>query len=856
MSLLNYVKNFALNYTWSDPNGAMNVIIKANKLSSISGNIASVPLPYTEVYLPNQNRLFFLLELGKVDPAFLELDPPPYNWTSINSFINNTQTMLIGFCQGRFITIEGSYIRFTDNGNCYIAIDYVYNSKIILLNDSIYIRFYTNPLYNGTLFNSNTAILTNSFINISNNISNYLTFCNYVNNLTSTTNIDLLIFKNGLYLPSGLPSYNSLQIGDILEYLLDPLLINITTGTIANLPIYNSTLDSANKLIVSSNLLENEVYVSDIEVFIFGYKQDGTSIGAYFPRLSPEFIRMLTFKDWGIHADNLANRLLELQNFTDVNQTLTNIKVSVYRRNNGKTKRLLQDSSYIPDLMNLPATVRTQILTGVNSNATIWNAATLEASAFNNWIGLDTSVVETASFNNILSRYSAISLYDNVQLLPNSADWSLSQIGNGLGGILQSYGTNGYGVVFTTYLVSTISSTTFQNGRGYEMYFPVSDLTSSLDRVIAAGNTSNTTIQTDFGIFCYYLNGSTLEVAEYGPNYTIVDNGDGTSIVIWNSNVTSYQRFIRSSRSSVIFTISLSQSQIYVGFDIYNGRAKSYDVGMENCYIWANGIYLTEGLDYTIINGLCYITSKINAWSDPITITVIYTGLPNNSLSHTPSGQWGWVQHGIILSDGKYDLLANRNYLFFVAGRAVLLEELHVKENYLDVNNITNVIPFVDGQPFAIVPKAQFSSDVILNTICSTLTYDQAIDTNLSAFLSTVNPIPQNTSFVTIATKYVLVSTLINKLIDDIVNGIYIVTEPSGYYGPEITAIETQYATYLSVDPCTKSMDLNYVEIIPRWTTGTVNLTVAQFNLILAVNSILLGNQVSGLNLYVNVITS
>ena len=837
----------AVDTFWTNPQNSKNAIIRSNRVTNNFGAISIVFLPWGVINLPNTGRNYLLIELGKIIPNQVEITNPPSDWVSLQYFIESSETMVTGFCHGRMISTLGTFIQFTDDGNCLLAIDYIYNEKLILLNDYIYVRFYTNEAYGGSLPNTLTI---NSFINNVNNINNYNTFTNSINVLNSSSTIPCLVYKNGLFLPNGVPAYSSLKIGDVVECVWDPLLISLDIYTLASLPSYTSTLDGVSKVIASTNVLDNDVYVTETEFYVVGTLSNGNTVGAYFPKLNPSFIRQLTYADWGLHSPNLNNRLNELEEFIDVNQTITNVKLYLYRRNNGQYRTAVLDSNYIEDLMNLPVATRALALTGTLSYFSIWQAANLESCAYNTWIALNTKDVITSSFTNVYSRYAALTILEKVQKLPNNTNWSFPNNSGTIGGQLLSYLPDGTGPVLTSYPPGNLAGTTYSNGIGYEMYFPGDNTNENLDLVITAGSTANTILNnlSGFGVFCYYLNGSTLTYASDGANYTLVD--DGTNLTItWNSNITSYTRYVRTSQSAVIFTESLTQAQFDLGFDVYNGRPKAHDVGMGNLYIWYNTLYLIEGLDYQLYNGLVYLNSAVYTWSDPATITVVYAGLPNSSLQHIPNTNWGWVQHGIIQNNGIYSFLMYRNNIVFVGGRAIPLNQLNLKENYLGLTNVTNPNPIVDGQPYSIVSMVQFTDETLLNPYTITTTAQNILDTNASTFTTAINPIPQNNNIVAIANKYTLVSTLMNKLIDDIVTGLYVVNSSQIVN----TTLLSAYATYLVVDPCSLSIDTHYAEILPRWNPTPVNLTIADYNFLSLVNTNILGNQVVNLHLFINI---
>lgn len=854
MNISQFLLTNALDTIWSNPQGDDNVVVKTNKLTTNVGAVGTVYLPFGNIQLPPTGRLYMLVELGAIPANDLGIQTTPFNWTPLRTISTTYNTLILGFSRGRLFSLENSYILFDTNGNVLIAIDYSTNASVLGLEDDIYFRFYTNIFYNGNVPTTVQQLKTGTYINSISTQTDYIGFVATVNSLISESTVGPLIFKNGIYLPAGMPSYTTLLNNDIFDYIYDPFMVDLTTFNLQDMPSFQSTLDSSNKLIASLDTEANNVYVADMEFYITGVNSSGIRVGAYYPRLNPNYVRMLTYKDWSIDSALINARLNELENYPDINQTLTNVQVYVFRRNNNQIDAAILDSNYIPDLMNLPTTVRKQAISGINSTLPIWQAANLEGCPYNTWISTNTGYVDTVSLYGVYSRYAAIAAIERVRLLPGNTNWSLPANSGSSGGYLLTYGADGFGINMINYTAGNdLSQVTYTNGLGVETFYPALGATDPLDIIVWGGVTTPTAVTPGYGVFCYYMKNSVLTYAVYNVDYTITETPTNTTIT-WSSNIQQYERFVRTANTYIYFTSSFTHTDFENGIDIYGGREKVNDVGMGVLAVWLNGGYLIEGLDYTVYNGKAYLVSRPFYWTDPATITIIYAGLPDSSLQHVPQTNWGWVKYGKILNDGKYDLLMYRNKSIYINGAIIPLNEVSEKELYVDETNVAPPAPYIDGSPYAIVNTVQYTSNSDLDTLTPTDVAEKIQDNAVSAYLSTLYPQPINNGIVVIPQKYQLVSPLMDILIKEILNGTITIIDGMSYTNDVILSMVAPYMYLLNVDPSVLNMDLNFVDINPTWSVGTTDVSIAQYGFLAHVNTLILNNNVVGMNLYLNVV--
>ena len=851
MSIAEFLYTEAIKKIWINPHGDRNAIFRMVRLTRPQGTVNTLVLPYDNIELPMAGKRYVIFELGGVDPEKIGIDltGPMLGWIPIAYLSSTMQVFITIFCQGRMASLDGCYFQITDNKNIIIALDYSINLPVLILNDTIYIRFYSN-IYYETGTNVNKQVLTGTFLNDT-GFSSYISFANLISSITAFIGVNPFLYLNGLYLPDGLPPHTALSISDRIDYTFDPLIIIRDIVKIDEMDSFTSTIDATNKVIASVELITNNVYVDDMEFYITGIRPDGLRVGVYFPRLSPSSIRQLTYVDWSLNALNVNGRLEELRMMVDSNGIITDTKLYIFRRDNGEPKQLPLDSNRIADLLNVPTAIRKELLTGVNSNLSLWLASTLEDCPFNRWMSLE-NVSMLTNIHNVYSRQAAIAELERVRILPGNTDWSLPAISSNGGGILITHNTDGSGVIPITYSAISHLTDTYVNGKGYEMFYPGHKQTDPLDLLVNAGDSSDTVIEDTFGVLIYYDNGIALVTATYGIDYTLTNIND-TTVIHWGPAVCYFDRYIRTSQKIVYFTVSITLAEIIQGIDLYNGRSMLHDVGMESLSVWYNDRYLIEGLDYYIMNGLIFMVSINTYWTDPGTLTVIYAGLPDLSLKHVAKGEWGFIKYGMITNNSVYDLYAYRNKLFYVDGAAIHINEIVEAEHYANIPSVMAARPLIDGTPYAIIDAVQFSRNEELDLIVPTAITEKLTDAAISNLLSVLDKQVPLTGIITIASKYDLVSPIMNQVIEDIANGVLVIDRPS-YTDIELSLKLTPYLGLINIDPTLKNHDLDFVEIHPRWSSIPVSVNIMEYNFINRVNIYALNGQLHGLNLYLNIV--
>lgn len=833
---------------WGNPSEDNRVVIKATRLSKDQGNYQYVEIDLLYYHLPNNTRCFDLFELGKLDIKQLGLPNECYDrWISLTSLINTYQISLKIISNKKIVSLTNGYIKSHPDGNILIALDHSINSGLDIISNDLYLQFYTCIYYrtdNKVL--SNKLSYTTYVHDTSNSDTIYDTFINIYEAITTNKTL----FFNGVLYNGTFPSYFNLKQNDTFIYYKDPLISIEYSTLLSNLTTYTSTLDSCDKYILSIEQ-DDLFFIDDID-FYLTIDKNGITYGLYIPKIDNSYFRMLTYKEFSINkfiVDEYTTLLGTILNISD----FSNLKILVKFRDNKVYKGNFQDDDKLHFLMKFPQDIRLRVINGDLSNlVSFWNANYLETAKLNLWISkYSTYVLTESNLQYLYSFNSAIKTLERLYQKRNESIWRLPPLISNYSGDLVNFtdGNKDIGIYLNH---QNLNDNPITSTFGYEFVLPFISSEKPID-ILVEPNTFTTTIdEVDIGLLCYYYdvtNGLTLLNKDI--DYTIEKTNINTIITWLDLNI--YRtRYVRLANRGILIKQTILLENIHIPIDLYNGRLgldAYYDIGFGYIYVWCNGKYLIEGLDYVVVDGKFRLL-KIIRGVTTFNFDIIYTGLPDESLTHEIKGSWGWVINGKIGCNYQYDLYNDLNKLYFVDGLIKDISELYTEEPY---GLSGSIIPHPNGVPYAIVPYPKFIDTRELLTLVHTESNELTKNNSIKALLAEVYPIIPDESLMVITNKYLVSSLLMDKLIDDIKDGTLIITQ-SDYTLNEINTVLTSYQEYLTKDVANYDHDMRFLEIHPRLTQDVTSVNLNSYNFLNKVNELKLGGRVSAFNLYLNIL--
>ena len=880
MSIADALYDVAVRDVWANPHQDRHATMQAVRLSRPGGNIGKVTLPFGSFSLPVSGKAYNVFQISHFNISKFGLTKKLAGWTPLSEIVNEEDNFIVAMSGGQLTGMDTTFLAVHSRTNAVLlAVERLANPQSSKLDNPMFIRFYSNAIMSTNTNPYPVTPYTRHHVYGMDTASSLAVLRDEISDYENIHGIPPLIYINGYIYPDGIPALG-VEIADSIDVVFDTMMITRHSQKLSTLDTFTSTLDSTSKVIYSKIAGEddftvsnptgtgadvngrNHVYVDDLEFFIIGTLSNGTRTGCYFPRLWKKDIRQLTPADWSINAVRLDDTVDELVANHPSGLALTDINVMIYERDTRLQDITLGDGNRISDLVNLPQSVRKQALSGINSNMPIWTADALESCALNTWMGAEYHEVNPSLLPGTFSRAGARVSLERPLWNEVEQSWMTPRIADGRPSKMVYFnaGLRPYPMVGALDVADT-EPNQHMNDNGTALYLPRVYGGGASSTELLAGSSSPFPVRSRFGIKIHSNDNGLLRLCVPGVDYSISHYNDVYDEIIWdNTDTLARDRYIHYADYSYTWVDNFSEVQLKSGIDVYHGAHVDTDnIGLGNLYVWRNGKYLIEGLDYTLKDSLVYIVNirpeGVTDENDPSEnqIEVIYAGLPNDSLKHEPKGQWGWVKNGLISHDDRYSLYANRNQWFFVDGRNYRLEELSGAEDLLDIGRINPSIPIADGAPYAIVPMPEVLNPTTITDLVASSADEAVIDAVLESYIDGLYPEPEVTAPVVITSRYDVVSLTMEVIIEDIRSGVLPIDSVS--YSDSAMAIKcSPYSELLEMDACNLGGQGDFLEIHPRRVQTPLVVTLAQYNFLDRVNTLFLNGRVSGLGLYLNIV--
>ena len=218
-------------------------------------------------------------------------------------------------------------------------------------------------------------------------------------------------------------------------------------------------------------------------------------------------------------------------------------------------------------------------------------------------------------------------------------------------------------------------------------------------------------------------------------------------------------------------------------------------------------------------------------------ITIRYTGFCNKDLSRTPAPDVGFVFHGNLSVNNRFDVRDDKVLRIVCGGRVRLRDELDFAEDGISVN-LNNV---QNGAPYAIrdiiVPMNNY---LLGNPYGEDRTYEyreksMEIDQDIGDYLTRMLPETKIVEPNVIAGRHPVYSPFLSRIIDDLLTGVLEDEVFYEHFGDEwLKKKLAGYEVLLPFDPAAgeNRVDKRYVVIHPHPYPNYVSLTMYQWRIV------------------------
>lgn len=839
----NAILSHALAHDWCNPTVDNIFVMNMKRLSTPTGSLNRFTGMGKVRKLPTQGTYYQVLHIGFIYPSLMNLMEPFTLWAQ-DIWYRMSDTMKSKNIQIHLYTDNGvmiprfnSYYMFTSDGALLVAIPMDNNVKIDYESDDVYMKLYSNAFFDETqrdLTNESIECFGRKIL-VSSEI--YDVFLHFQQ--LQARHGFVVGYVNGVF--TDRLTLSNMSVGDTVEYVYDSSIKERATIQIKDLLNFQSTLDEIYKYLFTYDASDRTTvnYVDDCEVYLIRKEGVFPDKGLYYHYNRKSNHRMVTHRDWSfdsVMVESVATGLRDLLNKPTEN--IEDYYVMVMVRSAGVERQLNFEDNRIHDLYKLPYADRVAAMVGVDSTVPFWRAESLEASKYVEFLG---------------RRYQEVTYLDVQRAYGYNA---LSVI---LGNTPKKPIANG-GVRYINQEIGQITnSTSFEydeNGRLLESHYnPSADtyvcqnpLTRLVEVICGQGRFETSDVygqnnlplpaRGEFRVYmCFTSNGQPdnewIDIT--GSNFWHRE-GD---LLIWDSEEVDYLLMVRDMDHFVQSKFNLDVSDGNFTFVLSEGVDNGESIEPTRMYVprgdltvFLNKRPLIRGLDYvvhfphvTLLN-LDYLIQP--AYETPQEIEYRFTGFCNADLKMDPEEDYGFIQHGVLSNNNKYDIRDDKVMFITVDGSLRHRDDLQFSEETAGVS----VVNALNGKPYLVkdilVPMAQLEG---------TDTYQfrarsELMDKVVSDYMTLKYPQPPRNAPSAIARRYPLVSPFFSRLINALLTEI---TDEQIMAAQDDNGVMDLCAPYMEQytrDPLSEDLGINPydINVNPHHKNGYMTLPFVKYN--------------------------
>jgi hypothetical protein len=859
-----YLKDRALKEIWCTPDQDREVIIEPARLTVDGGSRKDFTILWRSESLPDIDGYWHVYQIGQLYPTAIGLLPKSDIWVSLSDACNKNKLICDVYVKsGLQIPRFDTFYKYTSDRDLIVAVRVNPKLNIDFDAEKVFFRFYTNAYFESVRSN---ASIDSVFVagGVPATVNDILTLQITYNTYTLKPGL-VYCFVNG-YKVSSINLF-TVVIKDIVEIVYDSSIKCVHRFVLENLPVFQSTLDNKLKYLLNYNWLTNAIgvnpetidYRDDIDVFI-EEPIDGSSTrfrGVFYHKNLNDAFRQVTHRDYSVPTTYVTGYLDTL--IAGAGNRIINAKklsILLHVRKSGYERPLVLENNRIEELYKLDTGFYSGInqvsaaMTGIDSTVDNWKAATLESAQYPAVmdakccdVTLD-MVQEAYGYNAITKMIGDTPMKPELfsgQLIV-SVPYALQY-----GSTAFEYDSNGYLLGWTRHTLGSV-------------YRCVNSNTALVEMIAGAGThdlgdvlyTDNAPIDPSNSYRIYYSlsGGNVNDWVDITDTDQYIVNGN---LVRRTVNVTIGKILVRKEKRFLCYDLSLPMTNGNLRFIIsqltnVNGNyvPSELHIPLGELDIFLNGKSLIKDLDYVLNFPEIVITNKIalvNPTDTNQLLTIRFTGYANSKLEIGSVIDTGFIEHGILSNNNRYDIRDDKVLRIVINNALVSKENLKFSETTGGVSPLNPI----NGQPYSIreipVPLLGLTNDRTGKLRNESVVIDKAI----SAYMTLKLPQPVRSAPSAIANRYPIFSPFVCAVIYALVNNqIDLNNFPVIYSDNEVMAKCKPFEELLKFDPTQLATEINhnYVIVHPHNLTTVINVTLLKYRFIESVVRIYTNNQV------------
>lgn len=848
--MADYLVTQAIRNFWCTPDQDNQAIIAPRKLTLYGGVYTDSGVMWRRYRLPVTGERFHLYDLSGIYPQLLGMKMPDSygTWYKISD-VCRSEKLIVDIYNNKGIQMprHSCWYMVTHDHELLLAVQEQSLIPFNLNEETLFIRVYSNAYYN-----SNRVDQLHEFIDVQGRTvrsTDDLLALQHQYEAAKTRIGETYAFVNG-YRVSGIDFFTA-KVGDVVEFVYDGSIYSVIDFSLKDLQTFNSTMDLKHKYLLHSpnGAFANIDFHDDIDFFVYKNTSGNRFKGIYYHRNQPDAIRQVTHKDYSI----VVQYLTAYQSFNPEWEDINELVVRAHFRKSGYDRVLPNEANRIKELYKLPEVEIAPAMIGVDAVVPEWDADRLENSAYTKVMRspvmeITPELVQQAYGYNAISQllgpsplfvknFSGQVMVDlTANLISRSTMFEYNFDGH-----LTTWRRHTYGNIYVT---ENPDTHLVQSMIGHGVF--------ALDeRYGSASVTLDPTL--DYRMYVCNITGETPDNIwrDVTNSDMYVLNGNQLK---WLVDPLLYYPMVRSNRDFLAYDMDLMVQSGVLQFTLLSQQNRTgslvdtiMQIPMGQLDIFLNGRPLIEEIDYIVEFPKVVIINKthlFNPVTDPQHITVRFSGHCTSDLKHEVPDDRGFVQHGILSNNSRFDIRDDKVLHISVGGAFYHRDELSFAEDHSGVN-----VPGVkDGSPYVV-------HDVVvpLRGGASGTTYQlraiaQQTDKHISDYMTLKMPKPVFDDPLSIESQYPVYCPFISSILDDLRSGL--LSDPrinSQYNNNVLMEICGPYEELLKFDPILSDhkADSNFMTVHPYYRDQVIELDLFQYRFVTRVLQFYYDNKVS-----------
>ena len=855
--MFDFIRSHALKNVWCTPDQDNQVIVKPARITPINGVWSHHRVLWNTVKMPEPTGRFHLFQIGQIHPLLLNLFPQRGEWVTLaQACIAGENILDLYTTSGLQLPRTQTWYLVTKENNILLAVKQLPKIPYDFNEDELFLRVYSNEYYA-----SSRSHALNDLVDVQGGVMSSaedILALQAKYNARAAAPGGIYAFVNG-YKAKDI-SLTTVKVGDVAEFVFDSAIIRVIDFKIDDMGTFDSVLDSKGKYLLHYTGDDSDTidFLDDIDLFIV---DADTQKGVYVHKNAGDTLRMLSHRDYAIPIAYVAAYLFHFIVPETGALVSENLYLRMHVRKSGYARPLILEHHRLNELYKLPNAALVRAMLGVHANVPVWHARELELSKYplvmrSKCCDIDNAMVQEAYGYNAVAKLvadtpSVVQTYEGVKMV-SEVPYLLQGDGTAFeydaNGLLLGYWLHGAG---RTYVC--------RHADAHYVEILAGEGSLRVDDVYGAASAPLDSAVSYRFYTCPQVDGV--------PTYAWQDVTDTDAYAatetqaVWNVDPATTHTLVRSDKRFMLRSLELNAANGLLAFPLTQQRTvdgvtaeRDMNLPMGELDVFLNGHSLIEGLDYFVSFPDIIIVNKRylqNPSGQAQQIVVRHMGHCGADLSRTAKNEFGFVQHGKVSVNNRFDIHDGKVLRIVSGGRLQVRAELAFSE----ADHSYTMLNATNGDPYLIrdivVPLKSLVRETTYSYRAKSLAVDKAISDYLSISLPEDAPVSVNP----ISQRYELYSPFVCNIMHDLLDGvIYDPVLTTTYSDMEVRRLCAPYEYLLAYDPMhsENALDADYVNVHPHFLTTMVDLNLVQYRFLEKVVRIYGGGRISlGLSSFV-----